>query len=303
MLAPTLLPAAAPRCAAARRIRTSAASCAVPCAPVAAAPRSSSSARRLSLWRCASSAADNVASGPVGAAQPLQPPPVAAAELPALAELSKVRWYECLAGVTYLVLMSEVRVRPPRPRRCTEKARARNPRPRRSAHPCASAQVLRFVVEGTAVLSEKLFAGALLALLLDFLLMAWNQMRGSRSAKAAGRPIGTFRPLLALKIVAELAGTALIVARGTGAAGALVALGGHFVFNVLNSVSVSSEGAVRAVRGKSRTPLIVADAVLTAFCAVGTLAPGQTAGTCAGGVFAAFAAIYCFYKFVLGKKV
>ena len=165
------------------------------------------------------------------------------------------------------------------------------------------AQVLRFVVEGTAVLSEKLFAGALLALLLDFLLMAWNQMRGSRSAKAAGRPIGTFRPLLALKILAELAGTALIVARGTGAAGATVALGGHLAFNLLNSVSVSSEGAVRDFPRPARTPLIVADGVLTAFCVVGTLVPGQTAATCAGGVFAAFAAVYCFYKFVLGKKV
>ena len=144
MLAPALLPAAAPRCGAARRIRASSASCAAPRAPVAAAAcvsRSSCNARRHSQWRCASSAADNVASGPVGAAQPLQPPPVAAAELPALAELSKVRWYECLAGVTYVVLMSEVRR--PRPRRCTQKARACNPRTRCGAHPvltrcCAS---------------------------------------------------------------------------------------------------------------------------------------------------------------------
>ena len=159
------------------------------------------------------------------------------------------------------------------------------------------------MVEVNAVLSEKLFAGALLALLLDFLLMAWNQMRGSRAAKSAGRPIGTFRPLLALKVAAELAGTALIVFRGAGAAGATVALGGHLVFNLLNSVAVSAEGVVRDFPRPARKPLIVTDALLTAFCAVGALAPGQTAATCAGGLFAAFAATYCFYKFVLGKKI
>ena len=153
------------------------------------------------------------------------------------------------------------------------------------------------------MLSEKLFAGALLALLFDFLLMVWGQMRGSRSAVAAGRPVGTFRPLLALKIAAELAGAALIVARGAGAAGATVALGGHLAFNLLNGVVVSGEGAVREFPRAARTPLIVTDAALTAFCAVGTLAAGQTAATCAGGVFAAFAATYCFYKFVLGKKI
>ena len=162
--------------------------------------------------------------------------------------------------------------------------------------------MLRFCVEGTAVLSEKLFAGALLALLFDFLIMVWGQMRGSRSAAVAGRVIGNFRPLLALKIGAELGGAALVVFRGTGAAGATLALGGHLAFNLLNGVFVSGEGEVREFPRPARKPLIVTDAVLTGVCALGALAPGACA-TAAGGVFATFAGVYCFTKFVLGKKI
>ena len=162
--------------------------------------------------------------------------------------------------------------------------------------------MLRYCVEGSAALSEKLFAGALLALLFDFVVMVWGQMRGSRSAAVAGKAIGTFRPLLALKIACELGGAALIVFRGLGAGGATLALGGHLAFNLLNSTFVSGEGEVREFPRPARTPLIVTDAVLTAACAVGALAPGAPA-TCAGGVFAAFAGIYCFTKFVLGKKI
>lgn len=162
--------------------------------------------------------------------------------------------------------------------------------------------MLRFCVEGTAAVPEKLFAGALLALLFDFLLMAWNQMRGSRSAEAAGRATGAFRPLLALKIAAELGGAALVVFRGAGAGGATLALGGHLAFNLLNGVFVSAEGTVREFPRPARTLLIVTDALLTAVCALGILAPGVPA-TAAGGLFAAFAGVYCFYKFVLGKKI
>ena len=163
--------------------------------------------------------------------------------------------------------------------------------------------MLRFCVEGVGALSDKLFAGALLALLFDFMQMAWMQLRGSRCAVAAGRATGTFRPLLAVKIGAELGGAALVAFRGAGAAAATLALGGHLVFNLLNSVLVSGEGDVRGFPAPARKPLVVTDALLTAVCAVGALAPATHAATVAGGFVAAFAGIYCFSKFVLGKKI
>jgi hypothetical protein len=63
--------------------------------------------------RCAS-AADNIAAGVAGAAQPLPPPPPqqrssAASEIPVLAQFATVTWYECVVGVLYVILMSEAR--------------------------------------------------------------------------------------------------------------------------------------------------------------------------------------------------
>jgi len=112
----TTLPAVAPRgCVSRRRsaAQTSVASSHRNALQLAT-PRASAAPRRIArsqraAWRCAS-AADNIAAGPVGSAQPL-PPSTAAEELPALAELSKTKWYEVLVGVAYAVLMSEARAR------------------------------------------------------------------------------------------------------------------------------------------------------------------------------------------------
>jgi hypothetical protein len=71
--------------------------------------------------RCASSSADNIAAGPVGDAQAWEPPPqqppvpargTAAADVPMLAEFSAFKWYECVVGVLYAILMSEARAAP-----------------------------------------------------------------------------------------------------------------------------------------------------------------------------------------------
>jgi hypothetical protein len=164
-------------------------------------------------------------------------------------------------------------------------------------------QMLRFVCEvPTAPLAPKLFAGALLALLFDFGVMAAMQLRGSRAAAAGGAAVGRFRALLALKVGAELAGAALIVFRAAGAAGAATALGGHLAFNLLNNVIVSADGAVRAFPAPARKPLVVTDALLTAVCAAGALTSGVPELVLAS-LFAAFAGVYCFYKYVLGKKL
>jgi hypothetical protein len=109
----TTLPAVAPRSCVSRRrsaAQTSVASSHrnAPLQRASAAPRRFARSQRAA-WRCAS-AADNIAAGPVGSAQPLQPS-TAAEELPALAELSKTKWYEVLVGVAYAVLMSEARAR------------------------------------------------------------------------------------------------------------------------------------------------------------------------------------------------
>ena len=162
--------------------------------------------------------------------------------------------------------------------------------------------MLRFCVEAAAPLASKLFAGALLALLFDFGIMAFMQMRGSRAAADKGRDVRAFRALLALKIAAELAGAALVTFRGAGAAGAACALAGHLVFNWRNDVFVSPDGAVKAFPRPARQPLIVTDAALTAVCALGVAAPGLPA-LVAGGVFATFASVYCFFKFILGRKI
>jgi hypothetical protein len=164
--------------------------------------------------------------------------------------------------------------------------------------------VLRFCVETPAALPGKLFAGALLALLFDFGVMAAMQLRGSRAAAVAGKAadVAAFRWLLALKIGAELAGAALVVFRGMGAAGAAVALGGHLAFNCMNGCYVSPEGAVKAFPAPARKPLIVTDAALTGVCALGAVTAGVPA-LVAASLFAAFASVYCFFKYVLNKKI
>jgi hypothetical protein len=167
----------------------------------------------------------------------------------------------------------------------------------------AQAQVLRFVAEAPhAPLAPKLFAGALLALLFDFGVMAALQLRGARAAAGAGAAVGRFRALLALKVAAELGGAALIVFRAAGAAGAATALGGHLAFNLLNDVIVAPNGAVRSFPAPARKPLIVTDALLTAVCVAGALT-GGVPSLVLGAVFAAFSSVYCFFKYVLGRKL
>jgi hypothetical protein len=157
-------------------------------------------------------------------------------------------------------------------------------------------------VEASAPLASKLFAGALLGLLFDFGIMQFSQTRGARAAAAAGRDVRAFRALLALKIGAELAGAALVVFRGAGAAGAALALGGHLAFNLLNGTFVALNGDVKTFPLPARKPLIVTDALLTAVCGLGAVTTGAPA-IAAAALFAAFASVYCFFKFVLKRKI
>jgi hypothetical protein len=140
------------------------------------------------------------------------------------------------------------------------------------------------------------------ALLFDFSQMAYLQLRGSRTAAAAGRPVLRFRLLLALKIAAEIAGAALVALKCRGAEGAALALGGHMVFNLLNNVIVSGNGDVKPFPAQARKPLIVTDALFTGLCVVCTCTDGLPALVCAS-VFTAFSSVYLFFKFVLKRKI
>ena len=208
--------------------------------------------------------------GVTGAASLAPPPKTAASEYAFLAQFASVKWYEMLAGCAYVLLMAEG---------------------------------LRFVVEAPAPLAPKLAAGALVGLLFDFSQRAFLQTRGALTAAAAGRNVLQFQLLCAMKIMLELTGAALVSLKGLGCEGAGIALLGHLVFNLLNDQAVTFGGVVTSFPAEARKPLIVTDALLVATCVGASLARGPVLPVVFAGAFAAFAAVYLFFKFVLNKNV
>jgi hypothetical protein len=213
---------------------------------------------------------ESSAGGVTSAASLAPPPKTAASEYAFLAQFSSVKWYEMLAGCAYVLLMAEG---------------------------------LRFCVEAPATLAPKLAAGALVGLLFDFSQRAFLQTRGALKAAAAGRPVSQFQLLMAMKIGMELTGAALVSIKGRGCEGAAVALFGHLVFNLLNDQAVTFDGVVTPFPAEARKPLIVTDALLVLACVGASLARGPVLPVVFAGAFAAFAAVYLFFKFVLNKSI
>ena len=292
---------ALPRPAAARRPRSSV--CAATSHPPPAHSLASRSLRCVALRR--SLAARSAAGSAVNSSEAdddegvtslasLAPKKTAAQEFAVLKQFSEVHWTEMIGGCFFVLMMAET---------------------------------LRFVVEGAAALPfQRLLAGALVALSVDFSQRAYMQLRGARMALAQGRQVRRFQACVAAKASLEVAGLYLAAVKSLGGWGCALALSGHALFHLVNTQSVSFDGAVKEIPQAARRGIASIDAALAGACAraggrlgrdgaMATYARFSSAGLCAASALlngpyslapaslvALFAVVYMFDKYVRKTK-
>ena len=212
----------------------------------------------------------------------------AADEFAVLRQLGQIRWTEAVSGLAYVLLMSEA---------------------------------LRFVVEGAASaagaplqfgywphpslpsaaeLPGRLLALSLVALSIDFSQRAVLQLRGASaalaSAAAPASQLRRFQLAVAGKVLAELAGLALIALCDSPAWGCATAFAGHVLFLLFNSLVVSPAGAVREVPADARRSIARIDGALASLCCAAALAPSYA--LLPSSFVALFAIVFLYQKFV-----